>query len=127
MPEFLTDEWVGRLDAALAGCGVQPDLNFVLEHQVSHDDGSVFCWHVRAASGQVAAGPGLTGEEPGPDLVRFSSDRETARVIAVEGGSAQQAFAEGRLHLDGDPRLLISARPALEAIGAALTTSRDTA
>ena len=121
MPEFLTGEWVSWLDAALSTCAVRPDLSFVLEHRVSRDDGSVFSWHVRVASGRVSARIGLTGEEPGQALVRFHSDSATARAIAVGGGSAQRAFAEGRLHLDGDPRLLIAARPALKAIGAALT------
>ena len=52
----------------------------------------------------------------------FTTDHETARAI-TEGKSAQRAFAQGRLSLDGDPRLLLAARPALEAIGAALSRS----
>ena len=122
MPDFLTDEWVAWLDWMLSKCGADPALDFVLEHRVSSDDGAVFVWHVRVAGGVVSAASGPADEAPGPRLVRFSSDRETARAVALEGGSAQRAFAEGRLHLDGDPRLLIAARPALEAIGAALST-----
>ena len=122
MPEFLTDEWVVWLDSVLSKCGADPALEFVIEHRVTSDDGAVFVWHVRVAGGVVSAAAGPADESPGPSLVRFSSDHETARAIALEGGSAQRAFAEGRLHLDGDPRLLIAARPALEAIGAALST-----
>ena len=121
MPDFLTDEWVAWLDSVLSKCGADPALEFVIEHRVSSDDGAVFVWHVRVADGVVSAAAGTAGEEPGPGLVRFATDRETARAIALEGGSAQRAFAEGRLHLDGDPRLLIAARPALQAIGAALS------
>lgn len=122
MPEFLTDEWVAWLDSVLSKCGADAALEFVLEHRVTSEDGAVFVWHVRVAGGVVSARAGTAGEAPGQGLVRFSSDRETARAIALEGGSAQRAFAEGRLHLDGDPRLLIAARPALQAIGSALST-----
>lgn len=123
MPEFLTDEWVAWLDAALSGCGADPALELVLEHRVTGDDGTLFAWHVRVAEGRVSAAAGTADVGRDHGLVRFSSDRETARAIAVEGRSAQRAFAEGRLHLDGDPRLLIAARPALQAIGAALSAS----
>ncbi len=118
---MFTDEWVAWLDSVLSACPADGALDLVLEHRVSSGDGSVFCWHVRVASGRVSAAPGPAGEESSDRLVSLTSDRETARAIAVEGRSAQRAFAAGRLHLDGDPRLLIAARPAIEAIGAALT------
>ncbi len=120
MPELFTDEWVTQLDSRLSGCGIDQSLSLVLEYRVSHDDGSVFCWHVRIASGRVSAAAGRADEAPGQEIVALASDRETAVAIAVEAGSAQRAFAEGRLRIDGDPRLLLAARPALEAIGAAL-------
>ena len=121
MPEFLTDGWVAWLDSVLSECRVDPSVDLVLEHRVLMGDGSVYCWHVRIASGRSSAAVGPAGEAPGQALVAFASDRETARAIAIEGGSAQRAFAEGRLHVSGDPRLLLAARPALEAIGAVLT------
>ena len=120
MPEFLTDEWVDWLDSALSECRVDSAASLVLEYRVSGDDGSVCCWHVRIASGRVSAATGPAGEAHGLPLLALASDRETARAIAVGGGSAQRAFAQGRLHLSGDPRLLLAARPALEAVGAAL-------
>ena len=119
-PEFLTDEWVAWLDAVLSECRVDASVDLVLEHRVFTGDGSVYCWHVRIASGRASAAVGPAGEDPGQALVAFASDRETALAIAVEGGSAQRAFAEGRLHVSGDPRLLLGARPALEVIGASL-------
>lgn len=119
-PEFLTDEWVKWLDSVLSECRADSSVDLVLEYHVSTDDGSVYRWHVRIASGQVSAAAGVAGEAPGVALVTLASDRETALAIAVGGGSAQRAFAEGRLHLRGDPRLLVAARPALEAVGAAL-------
>ena len=120
MPEMFTPGWVAWLDSGLSACQVDSALDLVLEHRVAIDDGSVFCWHVRVASGRVSAVPGPADEASSDRLVSFASDRETARAIAAEGRSAQRAFAEGRLSVDGDPRLLVAARPAMEAIGAAL-------
>lgn len=118
-PEIFTDEWVRWLDAVLSACRVDDAVDLVLEHRVTSDDGSVFCWHVRVASGRVSAAKGPAAEHA-DRRVSFASDRETARAIAAEGKSAQRAFAEGRMHLNGDPRLLIAARPAMDAISAAL-------
>ena len=120
MPEFFTDEWVLWLDSVLSGCRVDSAMSMALEYHVTGDDGSDYCWHVRIASGRVAAAPGRAGEAAGQALVTLKSDRDTARAIAAEGASGQRAFAEGKLHLNGDPRLLLAARPVLKAIGAAL-------
>ena len=117
---MFTGEWVAWLDSVLSECPVSGAVDLVLEHRVASDDGSVFCWHVRVAEGRVSAAAGPAGAGSGAGTVSFTSDRETARAIAVEGKSAQRAFAQGRLRLDGDPQLLIAARPAMEAIGAAL-------
>ena len=121
MPKMFTGEWVAWLDSVLSQCPVSGAVNLVLEHRVDNEDGSVFCWHVRVAEGRVSAAAGPAGAGSGAGTVSFASDRETARAIAVEGKSAQRAFAQGRLRLDGDPQVLIAARPAMEAIGAALT------
>lgn len=119
MPVFPSDEWVDWLDAALSECRVDDTVGLVLEYHASDDD-SVFCWHVRIASGRVSAAVGRAGEAHGQPVLTLASDRDTARAIAVGGGSAQRAFAEGRLRFSGDPRLLLAARPALEAISAVL-------
>ena len=121
MPEMFTGEWVAGLDSVLSQCPVSAAVDLVLEHRVSSEDGSVFCWHVRVAGGRVSAAAGPAGAGSGAGIVSFASDRETARAIAVEGKSAQRAFAEGRLRLAGDAQLLIAARPAMEAIGAVLS------
>ena len=125
MPSFPSDEWVGWLDSVLSECRADGAADLVLEYRVRDDDGSVFCWHVHIASGRVSAAPGHAGEAPGQALVALTSDRDTAREIAVGGASAQRAFAEGRLHISGDPRLLLAARPALQAVGAALAASAE--
>lgn len=120
-PAIFTDEWVARLDAALSECSVDASVDLVLEHRVASEDGSVFCWHVRLAGGRASAATGPAGDGYAGRRVAFASDRETARAMAEDGQSIQRAFAEGRLHLDGDPRLLIAARRAMDAIGAALS------
>ncbi len=123
MPEFLTDEWVAWLDAALSECRVDDTVELVLEYRASSNDASVFCWHVRVASGRVSAGAGPADKAHDRPVVTLASDRETARAVAIEGRSAQRAFAEGRLQFSGDPRLLLAARPALEAVSAALAAT----
>ncbi len=120
MPDMFTGEWVAWLDSVLSQCPVTGAVDLVVEHRVASDDGSVFCWHVRVAEGRVSAAPGPADAGSGAGIVSFTSDRETARAIAVEGKSAQRAFAQGRLRLGGDAQLLIAARPAMEAIAAAL-------
>ena len=122
-PDFLTDEWVGWLDSVLSQCPVDSEVELVLEHCVTDRDGSAFCWHVRVAEGRVSAAAGPAAERLGAGLVVFTSDRETARAIAADGKSAQRAFAEGRLNLEGDALQLIAVRPVMEAIGAALARS----
>ena len=121
MPEMFTGEWVAWLDSVLSQCPVTGAVDLVVEHRVAGEDGSVFCWHVRVAEGRVSAAAGPAGAGSGESIVSFASDRETARAIAVEGKSAQRAFAQGRMRLGGDAQLLIAARPAMEAIAAALT------
>ena len=119
-PEPLTDEWVDWLGAVLSDCLVDADVDMIIEYRVTSADGSEFCWNLRLRGGRadVAAGPAEV--ESGASLVTFTSDRDTARAISAHGESAQRAFLEGRLRLDGDALLLIAARPALEALGAAL-------
>ena len=120
MPEYFTDEWVLWLNSMLSECRVDGAVGLVLEYHVTGDDGSAYSWHVRIASGRVAAAAGRVGEAAGQPVLVLTSDSETARAVAIEGESAQRAFAEGRLRFSGDPRLLLAARPALEAIGAVL-------
>ena len=120
--EFLTEEWVGLLGAAVAGVRVDPEVTLVIEQNVACPDGSVFVWHLAIDRGRAAAavGPGRGG----PGRLVFSTDRETARCIAAGEGSAQRLFLEGQLRLDGDAGLLPRARAALEALGEATAAIR---
>ncbi len=119
-PELFTDEWVNWLDVTLSKCSVGESDDLVLQYRVTNDDGSLFSWHVSIENGRISACSAQADETAAAPHVTLTSDRDTARAIAVEGGSAQRAFAEGRLHLSGDPLLLLQARHALEAVGKAL-------
>ena len=119
-PQPLTDEWVEWLAAKLSGCRVDSETDLIVQHRVADADGDEFCWHVRLEDGAVRVAAGPAGETAsGPSVVTFISDSATARAISVGGASAQRAFLDGRLRLNGDVRLLISARPALAALAEA--------
>lgn len=120
--EFLSEEWVGLLGAAVAGVQVDPEVSLSIEQNVVDPDGSVFVWHLAMDRGRVSAVVGAA--RGGPGRLVLSTDRETARSIAAGEASAQRLFLEGRLRLDGDADLLPGARAALEALGEATTAVR---
>lgn len=120
--EFLSEEWVGLLGAAVAGLRVDPEVTLAIEQNVACPDGSVFVWHLAVDGGWVSAAVGAAGSRPG--RLVFSTDRETARSIAAGEASAQRLFLEGRLRLEGDAGLLPGARAALEALGEATAAVR---
>ncbi len=121
--EILTDEWVELLGNTVAGRRVDPEVTIVIEHNVTEPDGSVFIWHLAMTEGraEVALGPGRAG----PDRLVFTSDHETANWIAFGEASAQRLFLEGRIRLDGDANLLLTARSAFETLGEAMATVRS--
>lgn len=120
--EFLSEEWVGLLGAAVAGLRVDPEVTLTIEQNVVCPDGSVFVWHLAVDRGRVSAAVGAA--RAGAGRLVFSTDQETARSIAAGEASAQRLFLEGRLRLDGDAGLLPGARAALEALGEATAAVR---
>ncbi len=120
-PEPLTGEWVSWLASKVSTHRADPERDLIIQHRVVDADGSEFCWHVRLQHGEVAVIAGLAPEESsGTGRVTFTSDRQTAAAIAGGESSAALAVLAGKLRIDGDARLLISAMPAMEALGAAL-------
>ena len=113
--EPLTAEWVAWLHEALAGNRVDDTVTITVEHCATSADGLDFWWHVRVADGRVEAAPGPAAESDS-NRVTFTSERCTARAIALGEVSAQRAFLDGRLRLRGDIRLLIAARNTLNAL-----------
>ena len=109
--QFLSDDWVAALDAAAKTVEVEPDTSIVIEQTVRRDGPDVI-WHSTVAEGSIRLTPGAAA---GPD-VRLSCDSATASAISTGRLSAQRAFLDGRLHLDGDVRALMEARPALDVL-----------
>lgn len=115
--EPITDEWIAWLQRSLADAQLDNTVRLTIEHRVKRSNGSEFRWHVRVADGIATATAGSASD--GDSLLIFTSEYETARAIASGEESAQRAFLEGRLRVDGDVRLLIKARPTLEALSIA--------
>ncbi len=90
---------------------VDASTSIVIEQKVV-GDGVDTAWHTRVAEGAMSVIPG-----PAPESdITLTCDPDTAASIASGRLSAQRAFLDGRLRLDGDVRSLMAARPALDAL-----------
>ncbi len=102
MVRFLSADWLTALDRAASGLAIDPTVALCVEHVV--DD---VVYHVRYADGRVRVLPGAA-ESP---TVRVRADRATAAAIAQGTLSAQRAFMQGQLSVEGDT-LMLSTTPA---------------
>lgn len=116
MARFLTDQWVDALDAAAAPLTVSGQLELCVEHVVDS-----FIYHVSYRDGRVRY---RTGAAADPN-VRLVADRDTATAIARGELSAQRAFMNGRLAIEGDTLALAHAQPALRGISDAFAEVRS--
>lgn len=116
MARFLTDEWVDALDAAATSLQVGDDLELRVEHVVE-----AFTYHVSYADGRVRYQRGAATDA----TVRLIADRDTAAAIARGELSAQRAFMNGLLAIEGDTMALANAQPTLRAIGDAFGDVRS--
>lgn len=116
MARFLTDQWVDALDAAAAPLEVSGELELCIEHVVES-----FVYHVSYGGGRVRYRAGAATDS----TVRLVADRETATAIARGELSAQRAFMNGRLAIEGDTLALANAQPALRSIGDAFAVVRS--
>ncbi len=104
MAGFLPDQWFDELDAAARGTHVAGDLRLVIQQVVPDGpDGAAIVYSVSVADGAITV---RRGRADAPD-VTFTQDRATAEAIHRGELSAQTAFIEGRLRLDGDLRAVI--------------------
>jgi hypothetical protein len=103
---YLSTEWMDAAGRALAGdTGLKEataEVDLTVEHVVTGGAGGPVVWHLRLDHGAVALTP---GPAEAPDL-RLTTDRATAAAVATGALGAQRAFAEGRLRLGGDLRVL---------------------
>ena len=117
MTRFLTSAWVDELDRAASSLAFRDGPPVAVEHVV---DG--FTYHVLLGDGRVRFVGG-----PAPEAtVRFTADRATAGAIARGELSAQRAFMDGVLHIDGDPLALERELVTLRDLDDVLAPVRDT-
>ena len=117
--EPFTYKWVKWLQTALSVNQVDSNTNITIEHRVTDADMTDFWWHVRLADGKVHVASGKADESIS-NLVTFTSSRDTARAIASGEKSLQMAFLEGHLRVNGDIRLLLANREALDTLKLAI-------
>lgn len=116
MAGFLTDAWVDALDVAATDLAVPGDTTLCVEHVVGS-----FTYHVAYAGGRVRYRPGPAADA----TVRLVADRDTAAAIARGELSAQRAFMNGLLAIEGDTLALVNAQSTLRAIGDAFAGVRS--
>ena len=108
MARFLSTEWVAALDAAAAALTVDDQTSLCVEYVVDR-----FTYHVTYAAGRVHF---HNGAAPAP-TVRLVVDRDTGSAVARGALSAQRAFMNGLLRIEGDTLALADALPALRLLG----------
>jgi SCP-2 sterol transfer family len=124
VPEFLSEQWLHELDAAVrasaAVCALGP---IVIEQVVAlvPRRGEVRYRLVVDAHGARLS----DGAETRPADVRLSSDYGTAVAIAAGKENAQIALADGRLRLGGDVDALVRRSEAFAALDDATAALRD--
>ncbi|HLM63635.1 MAG TPA: SCP2 sterol-binding domain-containing protein [Acidimicrobiales bacterium] len=113
---YLSTAWMDAARRALAGdTGLQQataEVELTVEHVVTAGPDGPVVWHLRFDHGSVALTP---GPAEAPDL-RLTTDRVTASAVAAGALGAQRAFAEGRLRLGGDLRVLTRHQRALATL-----------
>jgi putative sterol carrier protein len=132
VPEFLSDEWVDALDAAVSSDaelarranGATLVVQYVVEGDVVEGgvvEGPARSYHLVIADDAVRA---RSGPAPDPTVV-FTTDRATAAAIATGRERAQVAFMAGRLRLGGDVTALLAHRDLLAGLDAVTEAVRD--
>ena len=92
----------------------------VVEHCVKSQGRPDFWWHFRLADGAVEVEVGRAAVQDAASVVTFTTERATARAVALGEESPQRAVLEGRIRISGDARLLIASSSALARIGSVL-------
>lgn len=111
MTDLFTSAWIADLDRRCRALSFDPEFALTIEQRVvgAKDE---FIWHTSVKDGRARV---LEGAADGPDIV-FRSDAATAEAIVSGEKSAQRAFLDGELTLDGNIGRLIEAVPVLQAL-----------
>lgn len=124
MAKYLSQEWIEDLDRAAQASelvrAAAPDLDFVVEHEVTGGPGGTVRYHIvfERGSARLRAGPAERAD------ACFTEDHATAVAVSSGEINAQSAFMTGRLRVRGDMDKLIAAQPAIEALDRALEAAR---
>lgn len=107
MPEYLSPAWFTEADSLLRSSEVlsaqSKGVYLVLEQRVSKDDAATV-WHVRFADGTVSM---TRGPADAADVI-FVCDVATAEGIRSGNQSAQAAFMDGALLVEGSIHSLLA-------------------
>ncbi len=107
MPEYLSPTWFTEADSLLRSSEVlsaqSKGVHLVLEQRVGEGN-TATVWHVRFADGTVSMTQGPADE---PDVV-FVCDVATAEGIRSGKQSAQAAFIDGALRVEGSIHSLLA-------------------
>lgn len=104
MSEFLSDDWVARLDAGYAETPGSSPEPVTVQYVVATDRGER-AYHLVMGPDRDRA---IVGRAETAD-VTFSMNEGTAHAISTGALSTEEAFITGRLDIDGDPGPLIEA------------------
>ena len=126
--QYLSDEWIQRADAELAAAwdaadppGGDSATTTTVAYEVTAAPGGKVAYHLHFGPDGAGVGAGPPQGEP---TATMALDYDTAVEIARGEESAQAAFMQGRLKLDGDVTVLINRAPELAAVGDALAALR---
>lgn len=113
MVQFLSPEWIERLDAAAAAAAPfdasGADGRLVIEQRVIGGPQGDVTYHVSIGDGHASVRPGPSDAAS----VTFTAAYRTARDINRGEQSAQEAFMNGELQVGGDVRALLRHRAVL--------------
>jgi predicted lipid carrier protein YhbT len=118
---FLTDAWIEDLADAAAGAAVADALDLVIQQVVTDGDAEV-AYVVHVAGGSLTVRPGRAERAD----VTFTQDRVTATAIARGELSAQRAFLDGRLTMQGDLSRVLPDLAGLTALDDVFAAARTT-
>jgi len=108
--EFLSDAWFDTLEARATHAVVPAEIDLTLHQTVGLDP--AISWLIRVGGGTVKIERGNAEEAD----VHLATDLHTALGIHRGEISAQRAFLDGRLRIDGDIAALMTHRKVLEAV-----------
>ena len=123
MAEFLSAEWLTRLDElaqrapALTDAADEP---VVIEQQVLRDSGETVVYHLVLGRGPARVSPGPADRA---DLTLVATEA-AARGLHTGTRNAQSCLADGTLRLRGNPEVLTRHAGVLERVGDVFADAR---